>query len=66
MKTTTRVIKGYQSWYLRFECEEQDNIIFTKTFEFLKLIEVIDAANLLKVHIDNMNELPLRQYETFA
>jgi hypothetical protein len=27
-----------------------------------KLIDIIDMANILKIHIDNVDELPLNQY----
>ncbi len=34
----------------------------TKSFTFNRLIHAIDAACVLKVHINNIAELPLTQY----
>ena len=38
----------------------KDQFIYKRTFH--KLVDAMEAANALKIHINNENVLPLRQY----
>lgn len=45
-------------WVLTFETEDQ----VVRTIQHRTLIDAINTANILMVHIDNIDQLPLTQY----
>lgn len=56
MKTTIQSILN--SWVLTIESDDQ--IMFARHG---RLIELIDLACTLKLHVDNISTLPLNQYQ---
>lgn len=61
MKTSSLIHKSESGWYLEISIDYGDKTVFTRIHES-KLIEVINTANLLKLHIDNEESLPIKQY----
>lgn len=59
-----RTSKGL--WALRLTSYNDLGVPFYGQFKFKKLIDAIAAANLLRVHIDNIDELPLNQFTKVA
>ncbi len=57
MKAYVRPIMG--RWV--FTIESTDQVVYSKLCN--RLIEAIDTACNLQLHIDNVNELPLNQYQ---
>jgi hypothetical protein len=49
-------------WHLNLTVALSDGEIRTTHMTFQKLIEALEAASQLKVHVDNVEELPLSQY----
>lgn len=49
----------FGEWIL---CITRDRQVI-RSFTAKRLIEVIDVANLLQLHISNIDELPLNQYK---
>lgn len=66
MKTTVLVHKRFGKWILSITIYDQNGMDIVTVIEKDKLIEVIDIACLLQLHIDNEVELPLRAYANTA
>lgn len=49
-------------WYLQIFMERRFDLQVLRTFTVGPLIEVIELASLLQLHVDNIAELPLSQY----
>lgn len=47
------------TWFLMIKKDGQ----VIRFWSFIKLIEAMETACILKLHIDNMSELPLKQYQ---
>ena len=62
MKTVVRVFQTSGRWHLQFTLERGSYIQVLRTFTAPKLIHVLDVANALQVHVDNIAELPISQY----
>jgi len=56
LKVYIRSIVGV--WCLTFETDLQ----VTKAYTFKTLLEALDVAGALQLHVDNVNDLPLNQY----
>lgn len=50
--------QSLETWVLCFSLNDQVINSYTVT----KLLDAIELASVLQVHIDNINDLPLRQY----
>lgn len=66
MKTTVLVHKRDSKWSLTITIHDHNGVDIIRVIEKNKLIEIIDIACLLKLHIDNELELPLRAYNNTA
>ena len=66
--TTTNNIYELKTggWLLQMTTHQSDGQILVKNLMFAKLVYAIDLANLLQLHITNIDELPLPQYKTSA
>lgn len=63
MKNSVLIIKETaNTWTLRIACNIGEPNEFITRRTYTRLVYAIDAANLLKMHIDNINRLPLTQY----
>ncbi len=51
--------QSLDKWVLCFHVDE----IVYNSFTFNKLIEALECASLLKIHIANIDDLPLPQYK---
>lgn len=49
-------------WHLQIVREDSWNVQVLKMWTVNRLIEAIDMATLLQLHVDNINELPLSQH----
>ena len=49
-------------WHLQFYRESQFSVQVFNTLSRDRLIEVLELASELQVHVDNISELPLTQY----
>ncbi len=56
MKVT--IVKILNQWVLSIGTDQQ----IYKAYTFNKLIDAIDTASCLQIHIDNECELPIKQY----
>jgi hypothetical protein len=56
LKVYIRSIVGV--WCLTIETDLQ----VTKAYTFKTLLEALDVAGALQLHVDNVNDLPLNQY----
>lgn len=62
-QTSVIVIKEVDgSWTLQIKCNIGTVNEFVKTKNFKKLIYAMEAASILRMHIDNELDLPLNQY----
>lgn len=50
--------QSLETWVLCFSLNGQ----VINSYTVKKLLEAIELASVLQVHIDNINDLPLRQY----
>lgn len=57
MKTT--INQALDTWVLCIQTNEQ----LYKSLTFEKLIDAIDCASMLQLHVDNIDDLPLPQYK---
>lgn len=57
MKPQTLIYKVGSRWLLCLVCKQQ-----TRIFTAQRLIDLLDTASLLQIHIDNADELPINQY----
>lgn len=63
MKTTVLVIKNLNNWPWALLIRSTDGAqTYDSIFGRRTLIEAIDVACLLKLRIDNADQLPLKQY----
>lgn len=58
MKTNVNIKQVRFGWTLTITVKGQ----LIKSWTFKKLIEALDTACVLQVHVDNADELPLNQY----
>lgn len=63
MKTSVLIIReACNTWVLQITCNIGMPQEFVTKRVFAKLIEALDAACALQMHVDNNEELPLKQY----
>ena len=63
MKPRVEIVQGSLDWYLRIELrDETDVVTLVNVYPFKRLIEAIELASVLQIHIDNIDTLPLKQY----
>lgn len=63
MQTTVVVTQMNTGWLLKITSYTGDNEPMVSQFTFDNLIDTIEAATILRVHIDNNSVLPLKQYK---
>ncbi len=67
-----RLVEVFQisdgTWYLRIACIDTDTgvLIVNTLIPCLRLVTAIDTASMLQVHIGNIADLPLNQYNKGA
>ncbi len=52
------IVSYHGLWVLRFKLNGQ----MIKSYTFKRLIEAIDTASVLQLHVSNIDALPLTQY----
>ena len=64
MRTQVIIEPVYGGWILFIDVlDEEGNILPTsRFFEFNRLIEALNAASAMRLHVDNIDDLPLHQY----
>lgn len=62
-KTTVIIFQVQDGWNLRLTSSEQNVDVL---MPFKRLIDALNAACVLKVHVDNADELPIKQYKLGA
>lgn len=64
MRTKVTIEAVYGGWMLFIDTlDEYDEVVEPSRFyHFTRLIEAINAASAMKLHIDNIDELPIHQY----
>jgi hypothetical protein len=67
MRTSTLVIKDTQgTWTLRFAVNVGTDQEVVKRWTVKTLIQALDLARTLQIHIDNASRLPVSQYRMAA
>lgn len=62
-QTSTLIIKETpHTWTLRFATSVGTDQELVTRFVFKTLMKALEAARVLKVHVDNNHKLPLKQY----
>lgn len=64
MGTKVTIEPIYGGWMLFIDVLDENGNIdpASRFFEFKRLIEAINAASAMKLHIDNIDDLPIHQY----
>ncbi len=66
MQTSSVILKVDKGWELRLTTYTGVGKPLVSKYVFRMLIEALQAACVLKVHVDNDNVLPLKQYKQGA
>lgn len=64
MGTKVTIEPVYGGWILFIDVlDEHGNVLpSSRFFEFRRLIEALNAASAMKLHVDNIDDLPIDQY----
>ena len=58
----TLIIRKEDGWMLSIRSPANK---LAKSFIRPRLMEIIEIANALKIHVDNVSDLPLKQYKEY-
>lgn len=63
--TSVTITPSVGTWHLNICTVLDDGEIRIKILPFDRLVEAMDAATTLRLHVENLDELPLSQYKTY-
>lgn len=65
MQHEVRIVKSLNMWWLQimtFTDEFPRRLIQNTLIDKETLVDALDVANMLRIHVDNADELPITQY----
>ena len=65
-RTTVIISEMQTGWLLRLTTYQEGSRPHATNYTFNTLMQALEAASILKIHVDNDNVLPLKQYQKGA